>query len=171
MCVFVDFEAGLFEIRALVYKSAILGAGQEMSRYGHVDATSVDESAAGLLTQRSRSWREEHRAPSPEDEWRDHLDRRHLERRKFHNNGASQGVGVRRYERSSAAHLKGLMIPEIIVVALNCYPILQIESIAGHDAARIAGFIRDPITRGLLLEKPGPLHRHLISGFLGQGCN
>src|SRR5579884_1483012 len=118
MSVFVRFEARLLEVHSFVNKTPILSAYQETFRHRHIDATSIDEGASCLFTQRSRSWREEHRAPSPQYEWRHDFDCRHLERRKFHDGGAGHGMGVCRHVARSATELEGLVISEIIIVPL-----------------------------------------------------
>jgi hypothetical protein len=48
------------------------------------------------------------------------------------------------------------MIPEIVVIPFDREPVLEVESVSGHHAARVRWFVGDPAGSGLLLEKPEP---------------
>jgi len=50
------------------------------------------------------------------------------------------------------------MIPEIVIVTLDREPVLEVESVSGHQAARVRCLVGDPDVSGLLLEKTGALN-------------
>ena len=60
-------------------------------------------------------------------------------------------------------------IPEIIVIAFDREPVLEVKSVTGHHAARVRWIVGDPVGGGLLLEKTGTLNGQLISDFLSPG--
>src|SRR5208282_507434 len=170
MSVLVDLEAGHLEIGSLIDESAILCAQGDMFGHRHIESTAINEGTSGLLViYRSPTWIEEHGSASREHERRHDLDGGHLEGRKFHDHGTGRGVDVHRYEGLAAARQEVFMIPEIVIVALDREPVLQIESISSHHAARVGWSIGYPTVSGLLLEEPGTLNCHFISNFLSRG--
>jgi len=75
-------------------------------------------------------------------------------------------VDIHRNEGGAATRQKLLAIAEIVVIAFDCKPILQVEAISGHHAARVRRLIGNSSIAGLLVEEPGALNRYFISDFL-----
>jgi hypothetical protein len=130
MSVLVDLEAGDLEIGNLIDESAILCAQGDMFGHRHVEATAINEGTSGLLRiYRSLTWIEEHGSASSEHEWRNDLDTRQLEGRNLHDSSTCHGVNIHRYECDAADRRELLIIPEIIVVALDRQPLLKVKPI------------------------------------------
>ena len=78
-------------------------------------------------------------------------------------------MNIHRYECGAAARRELLIIPEIVVVAFDREPVLEVKSVYRHYTTRVRRFVGNPADGGLLLEETGTLNCHLMSDFLGRG--
>jgi len=77
---------------------------------------------------------------------------------KLRNGSPSRGVNIHRNECGAAAGRELLPISEIIVIAFDREPVLEVKSVSGHHAARVRWLVGDPIAGSLLVEETGALN-------------
>ena len=80
----------------------------------------------------------------------------HLEGREFHDRRTGRGVDIHRYDGGSAARQELLVIAEIVVIAFDCEPFLQVERYPAITPPEFVGSLVIPPLLVCLLKNPKP---------------